>query len=295
MTVPHPIPYQGSKRKLASDILVHFPNQLNTLYEPFSGSAALTLSAAYFHKAKNYCISDCLSPLIEIWQMILKHPDELAKQYHEIWYQQLGNEKEFYAQIRNEYNRDHEPAKLLYLIARCVKNSIRFNSSGDFNQSPDNRRKGMHPDKMKHNILGAHHLLKDSTKAVSADYSEMLDKAKSGDLVYMDPPYQGVSNKRDPRYYEQLDFDKFVNELDKLNKKNVDYIVSFDGSCGNKVYGSDLPKYLELTKIDVIAGRSSQATLNGSDDITIESLYLSRNIAPKAKSKQLKLFELSAV
>jgi len=36
-----------------------------------------------------------------------------------------------------------------------------------------------------------------------------------------------------------------------------------------------LPEHLNLIKIAIHAGRSSQATLLGRDDITIESLYLS--------------------
>src|SRR5699024_337348 len=34
--VPHPIPYQGSKRALASTILAFFPDHVRTLIEPFA-------------------------------------------------------------------------------------------------------------------------------------------------------------------------------------------------------------------------------------------------------------------
>ena len=35
MNLPHPIPYQGSKRILARFILEYFPNEVDTLIEPF--------------------------------------------------------------------------------------------------------------------------------------------------------------------------------------------------------------------------------------------------------------------
>jgi len=46
MGIPHPIPYQGSKRNLAPDIMRYFPADVDTLIEPFAGSAAITLTAA---------------------------------------------------------------------------------------------------------------------------------------------------------------------------------------------------------------------------------------------------------
>jgi DNA adenine methylase len=42
---PHPIPYQGSKRRLAAAILRHAP-PARRLVEPFAGSAAIKLAAA---------------------------------------------------------------------------------------------------------------------------------------------------------------------------------------------------------------------------------------------------------
>ena len=44
--LPHPIPYQGSKRNLARAIGARVPNGVETWYEPFAGSAAMTIRAA---------------------------------------------------------------------------------------------------------------------------------------------------------------------------------------------------------------------------------------------------------
>jgi len=57
-TVPHPIPYQGSKRNLAADILRYFPQKFGTLYEPFAGSAAITIAAAVNRLGQRYHIND---------------------------------------------------------------------------------------------------------------------------------------------------------------------------------------------------------------------------------------------
>src|SRR5437868_10841862 len=86
------------------------------------------------------------------------------------------------------------------MLARCVKTSVRYNSNGEFNQSPDNRRKGAHPSIMRANILGASRLLSGRTYLTSGDYKEAIEDAVPTDIVYMDPPYQGVCASRDPRY-----------------------------------------------------------------------------------------------
>lgn len=37
MAIPHPFPYQGSKRGIARHILAHFPRDVDCLIEPFAG------------------------------------------------------------------------------------------------------------------------------------------------------------------------------------------------------------------------------------------------------------------
>lgn len=54
MKVPHPIPYQGSKRNLAKQILSFFPNDTRVLFEPFAGSAAISIAAAFKKKVPTF-------------------------------------------------------------------------------------------------------------------------------------------------------------------------------------------------------------------------------------------------
>ncbi len=278
MTVPHPIPYQGSKRKLAPVILRCFPEQVDRLYEPFAGSAAVTLAAAARNKAVTFRLSDSLGPLVGIWRMILERPEELADQYSALWHRQLGDRRAFYLQVRDDYNRDGDPAKLLYLIVRCVKNAIRFNPDGEFNQSADHRRKGMRPRTMRRHILTAAELLQGRSTVEVADYRDVLARPTPADLVYMDPPYQGV-NGRDPRYHKQVEFDRLMDQLEELNAREVRYLLSYDGSCGGKSYGEELPEDLSLTQLLIHVGKSAQATLAGRSADTVESLYISPSLA----------------
>ena len=275
---PQVIPYQGSKRKAASLILDFFPRNSDTLFEPFVGSGAVTIAASATKRARNFHVSDILKPLVGIWDSIIDSPNELSDRYEALWKQQIGREKVFFNEIRNEFNNEGDSAKLLYLICRCVKNSVRFNSTGEFNQSPDNRRLGMHPNKMRERISAVSTLLQGVSSTSVGDFRDVLCNATSRDIVYMDPPYQGTSGKKDTRYAATLKFDDLCSEMDRMNRKDIKYLLSFDGTCGVKEYGQKLPSELRLKHVPVHMGRSSQATLLGRDDQTVESLYLSPSL-----------------
>jgi DNA adenine methylase len=275
MKVPHPIPYQGSKRNLAPAILGYFPPEVATLIEPFAGSAAITLAAAAHRLAERYIIADLNEPLVELWRAIIESPEKLARQYESLWRAQHNDRRQYYDTVRENFNRSGQPDHFLYLLARCVKASVRYNANGDFNQSPDNRRMGAVPETMRLQILGASHLLRGKTSCIARDYKEILARATPDDLVYLDPPYQGVCGERDPRYLQGVLFHEFVEVLEMLNYRDIKYLVSYDGRTGERVHGRKLPEGLRLHHVELRAGRSSQATLLGRAEITIESLYLS--------------------
>jgi DNA adenine methylase len=277
-SVPHPIPYQGSKRRLAAAVLSHVPaGRYMRLVEPFAGSAAVTLAAASRTRFSSYVIGDALEPLIRLWEMVINDPTEVARQYDRLWHRERDKPIEAYYEIRAEFNVDRKPAKLLYLLARCVKNAVRFNPSGEFNQSPDKRRTGTRPHLMKAELFAAHRILAGRCRAVHADFLPLFQRAREGEFFYLDPPYQGTSKGRDQRYIAGVSRERMMEALTILNEKRIPFILSYDGSCGERKYGEPLPSTV-AHRILFDMGRSSQATLNGRDDVTIESLYVSHFI-----------------
>ncbi len=103
----------------------------------------------------SFWINDAHAPLIALWREIVAHPEELADRYSRLWRAQLGREREYYDFVRKKFNETRKPEYFLYLLARCVKAAIRYNQEGDFNNSPDNRRKARHPSTMRERIKGA--------------------------------------------------------------------------------------------------------------------------------------------
>ncbi len=284
--IPHPIPYQGSKRQLARLIVSHLPERIDRLLEPFGGSAAVSLAAAHLRRARRFVLNDINAPLMDLWRAILHDPDELIGGYRRLWAQQLGDERAFYDRVRVRFNRQQRPDDFLYLLARCVKAAIRYNARGQFNNSPDNRRKGAHPDTMAWHIHRASVLLRGCTSLSTRDYRDVLADAGPRDVVYLDPPYQGVCRTHNHRYLKGVDFPEFVEALEALAERSVPFIVSYDGRTGDKVHGRRLPDTLKLVHLEVPAGRSTTETLLGRQAHTYESLYLSRSLVERAAEER---------
>ncbi|HEY9598051.1 MAG TPA: DNA adenine methylase, partial [Cyanophyceae cyanobacterium] len=220
-TLPHPIQYQGSKRNLASIILRFLPSKVGRLVEPFAGTAAISIAASSKCIAQEFWINDLNKPLVKLLELIVEKPNEIADKYVHVWNEQHNDSISHYLQVREEFNRTNEPKLFLYLLARCVKGAVRYNSDGFFNQSPDKRRKGTRPEKMRKNIEGVSRLLKGKCKFTCLDYRDVLAEVQGNDLVYMDPPYQGVCGDRDSRYFSGIDFNDFVLALEELNRRKI--------------------------------------------------------------------------
>ena len=285
-TVPHPFPYQGSKRSICDRILAHVPARTGLLVEPFCGSAAVSLAVAAHGRAKRFWLNDANVPLIALWREILERPMQLADRYECLWREQLADKKAFFFQVRRRFNETHAPDLLLYLLARIVKGSVRYSADGRFNQSPDNRRWGMRPKAMRMQLLGVSAALAGRAKTTAEDFRSVVAQTTADDVIYMDPPYQGTSRARDPRYYASLRFPDFVDALERMNKSGKSYIVSYDGKTGDKRHGEPLPARLNLRHLHVRAGRSSQSTLLGRDCETVESLYLSPALVERLEANR---------
>lgn len=299
MRPPHLVQYQGSKRLLAPEIIRYFPEDVQTLYEPFCGTCAVTILAAQNGLCRDYVVNDINGPLVGLMKECIEEPLSLAEAYETIWmgqYEEGTDNIEYFYKIRKEFNDgQQDPARMLFLLARVVKGAVRYNADGTMNQSCDKRRYGTKPALIRENAAKISELLKGKTTFYSLDYKEIFKMATPRDLVYMDPPYQGTSNAinpRDNRYIAGVQYEEFVEALYTLNARNIRYIVSYDGRTGEKVIGKNLPEDLNLTHILINAGTSAQATLMGRKETTFESLYFSPGLIRKEDEyKQLSIFD----
>jgi DNA adenine methylase len=90
-----------------------------------------------------------------------------------------------------------------------VNGLIRFNASGEFNNSLHHTRKGIEPDRLGKIIRDWSEKIQ-NTEFYAQDYRKTTERATSGDFVYLDPPYFHTKG----RYYGTIDFEQFLSFLE---------------------------------------------------------------------------------
>lgn len=238
----------------------------------------MSLCAASGSSVSQFVIGDLHQPIATLWKAIIDSPHQLADEYERLWNEQESVGRKHFNEVRQAFNASPQPALFLYLLARCVKAAIRYNRSGEFNNTADHRRRGARPETMRDNIVRAAKAFAGRTRVRHAHYLDALQDADARDVIYLDPPYQGTSGDRDNRYVKGMSFDEFCDGLSQLVRRHLPLVISYDGRRGDKVYGQRLPASLQLRLFEVKAGRSTQETLLGRDGVTFESLYVSESL-----------------
>lgn len=278
-TIPSLIKWTGSKRSQAAVIADLMP-PYNRYFEPFLGGGALLYVAAVLDSI----VGDLYEPLIRLWKLIQIKPDKVVKDYKDKWtnlQKELdavdtnnikkgeGIPKIFYA-VRKHFNETHHPLDLNFLMRTCVNGIVRFNSSGEFNNSFHLSRKGMNPERFKKVVESWHSVIQE-VEFMCQDYTETLATTGKDDFVYFDPPYAG--NRQ--RYIENLDLERFFDTLEALNQRGVKWALSFDGKRGKKDLTHNVPETLFKRQLYLTSGNSAvNKVLNGPIEQVAESLYL---------------------
>lgn len=149
-TTPQLVQYQGSKRKIAEDIIKYIKKgKYKRLVEPFSGTSAITIECANQGLINEFWINDINKELIALLEECISNPDNLSVGYEKLWYGQFEdttNPIDYFYTVRNMFNAGEAcPPITLFILARIVKGAVRYNSSGEMNQSCDKRRTGTKP------------------------------------------------------------------------------------------------------------------------------------------------------
>lgn len=260
------IKWSGSKRTQSEKIKSLFPESFETYFEPFIGGGAMLYA---INPPKSICGDICI-PLIRLWREIRDNPTNLAEAYRVRWNKLQQEGYVAYYEIRNSFNRDKSPYDLMFLSRTCVNGLIRFNEKGEFNNSFHHSRQGINPDRLA-KIINDWSLRVKNTEFMAKDYMITTESAKSGDVVYLDPPYFHTKG----RYFGTIDFDRFLGYLEDLNYRGVKYLLSFDGKRGNKNLTVKLPRELYKRHLLIPSGNSTfKKVIDKKNEKVLESLYL---------------------
>lgn len=279
--IKQPFPLQGSKRKQAPIIETLFPQDVTELFEPFCGSATVTLHLVSAGFSGSIHINDKNEDIAHLWRTIITNPKELSEGYATVWNRQFSSEfssltpREYFTLVRDQFNvsPDRDSADFLFILNRIVKAALRYNQRGEINQSADGRRVGAKPETTQQRILESSYAMK-GAKVTSSDWLECIKDADRKAFIYLDPPYQGTTDTLDKRYIEGLSFDDFLEGVNLLIDEGLSALISYDAAWGPVTYGTPLHHEADLFPIDVITGVSAQGTLLGRVQEAHETLYL---------------------
>lgn len=260
------IKWFGSKRPVAEELSKHFL-PCHTYFEPFVGGGAMLP----FAKASQGFASDIIPELISLWNLIKENPDKVASEYELRWKRLQKEGVDVYYEIRDTFNRTKNCLDFLFLTRTCVNGMIRYNSAGEFNNSFHLSRPGINPNTLRQILLKWSKSIQKIT-FLNIDYHECLSFVQKGDFVFLDPPYGGTKD----RYTQQkFNITDFYNELDRLNSIGAFWMLTFDGSSGDRVYNFAPPFELYSHKFLVNTGNSSFSKLiEKKNDVISESVYL---------------------
>lgn len=262
--IPSLIKWTGSKRSTAHQIAKFVPPH-NRYIEPFVGGGALLYCLA----RPGSVASDLYQPLIEIWRAVQSDPAGLVRKYADDWSALQNQFPEYFYEVRERFNADPNGQDLLFLSRTCTNGIIRFNSKGEFNNSLHVTRRGMKPQRFKEVVIAWHNRIKGVTFQ-NADYQGILAETKTGDFVYLDPPYAGSNN----RYVASLDKERLFASLEALNKRDVKWALSYDGTRGKTSYTVEIPRELYRQKIMLKSGLSAVKRVLGENLETVEETLL---------------------
>jgi DNA adenine methylase len=243
----------GNKQRFAHEIASYFPPVTGTYFEPFLGSGAV-LGTLQPERAIG---SDVFRPLVEIWQTLSGNPDQLIEWYEERWtrYTEASDRVVAYEAIKASYNESPNGADLLFLSRSCYGGVVRFRKKDGYMSTPCGAHKPITPQSFAGRVeLWASRV--GGAKFECMDFTEAIDLAGQGDVVYCDPPY---SDTQAILYGAQsFRLEVLFEAIAAAKARGAFVALSIDGTkkSGDKICNVHIPDGLFTREVSVNVGRS---------------------------------------
>lgn len=225
------VKWVGGKRQIINELNQYLPKDGYTkYYEPFLGGAAML-----FHlQPQNAVVNDVNSDLINMYQVIKNNVEDLIQEL-----ETHPNEEQHFYDVR-DWDRDKEAynertdvqkaARLIFLNKTCYNGLFRVNNAGEFN-TPFGHY--VNPGIVNPPVLRAvsNYFNNNEITFLNGDFSTALNNVTKKSFVYLDPPYDPISDSSNFTGYTKGGFGREQQEslketCDRLNKKNVKFMLS---------------------------------------------------------------------
>lgn len=217
--------WAGRKLNIIDQIKAMLPEG-KRLIEPFVGSGTVFLNTQYDH----YILSDTNEDLINLYCLVKKQGKKFID-YAKTFYLLENNQKQQYYELREQFNQSsntrERAALFLYLNRHGYNGLCRYNNQGIYNVPFGRYRDPVFPEEE----LYAFHLKAQKAQIFCADFKDIMNTAKKGDVIYCDPPYVPLSASSyfTHYYFKTFSVDEqtaLVNTAIDLTKKGVSILIS---------------------------------------------------------------------
>ncbi|MFB6182321.1 MAG: DNA adenine methylase [Candidatus Magasanikbacteria bacterium] len=234
------VKWVGGKRQMLDQYEEFFPENYNTYHEPMVGGGAV-----FFHlQPEKSIINDKNKILVILYEAIRDNVDEIINQLKDL---KKKHSKEFYHEtLRPNFNeiktnyletpKDEIPkedkielsANFIYLNKTCFNGLYRVNQSGEFNVPCGKYKNPTICDE--ENLRNVNKVLQ-GTKVYCEDFRDIAEKVEKNDFVYIDPPYDPISDTSDFTGYTSDGFGKkdqedLADTFRKLSERGAKVMLS---------------------------------------------------------------------
>ncbi len=215
--------WAGGKRWLIPRLAGKLP-QYNRYFEPFLGSGSLFFAL----EPKIAVLSDSNRELINCFRQVKNHCKDVVGLLR-----RLSADKDTYYKVRDcFYSKAHaieKAAYFIYLNKTCWNGLYRVNANGKFNVPCGSLKPNALIFEEQH-LKTASKMLR-NVELLCCDFEESIKDVKSGDLVYLDPPYVTTHLKNgfigyNSKLFSQLDELRLARLADELRNKGALIVIS---------------------------------------------------------------------
>lgn len=226
------VKWVGGKRQLLPELLPLLPRRMAayTYCEPFLGGGALLFAI----QPKKAIVNDINFDLIGLYSVVRDDVESLISEL-----KKFKNDSDSFYSVR-EWDRDKEfyknlsplkkSARFVYLNKTCYNGLFRVNNAGEFNTPFGNYK---NPNIVNAPTLRAvnRYLTTNNVDLSSCDYTHILENLPKKTFVYLDPPYDPVSDTANFTGYTKGGFGKEAQielrkQCDELDRRGIKFMLS---------------------------------------------------------------------
>ena len=183
--------WAGGKGQLLQELGAHVP-EFDRYFEPFLGGGALFFYLAS-RRSFSAHLSDANNDLVNAYKAVKTNVDGLVELLSGYELRYKKDPRSFYYRLRSSRPQGvRAAARFIALNKTCYNGLYRVNRSGEFNVPIGSYKNPAICDKER--LRSASAALNYCKARISCmSYNEALRKARSGDFVYLDPPFVPLS------------------------------------------------------------------------------------------------------